>query len=115
MKIEHSFSPELVYAELLKSGEAWADADAAATLLEETLRSVRSELKLDSSEKSDAARETEALASPSFKAHVVSMVEARRVANRARVGYDAVRTLADLRRSEHATRRAEAQLAGLQP
>lgn len=98
------------YNALVKAGEDWADKDAAATLLEETKKSVLARLKLDSEAKSDAARETEALCHPDYQAHLESMVDARRDATKAKVRYDSAKTLAELRRSEEATRRAEASI-----
>lgn len=98
------------YATLISSGEDWADKNAAANLLEETKKSVLSRLKNESGAKSDAAKETEALSHPEYQQHVETMVEARRVADRARVKYDSVKILTELRRSEESTRRAEAQI-----
>ena len=99
-----------VYAELVATGTEWAEADAAASLLEETKKVTLAELKTRSGEKSDAARETEALASAPYRGHVEAMVAARRAANLARVKYDATKTLAEMRRTEAATRRVEMQL-----
>jgi hypothetical protein len=95
------------YDALIKSGDDWADKEAAASLLEETKKTVLAKLKLESDERSDAARETVALCHPDYQAHVEAMVEARRQATRARVRYDGAKTLAELRRSEESTRRAE--------
>lgn len=98
------------YLELVKSGEDWADKDAAATLLEETKKSVLAKLKNESGEKTDAAKETVALCHPDYHQHLEIMVEARRQANRAKVKYDSAKTLAEMRRSEESTRRAEMNL-----
>lgn len=106
-----ALDPARAYAEIISTGESWADAEAGASLLEETRKSVLAELKLRSDEKSDAARETVALASHNYRTHVETMVEARHKANLARVRYEAARTLAELRRTEAATRRVEMQLA----
>ena len=97
------------YAELLDAGNDWCDKDAAADLLEEQKHSVLSEIKLSSDERSDAARETWARANFRYRQFLEAMIEARRLANRARVRYDAVKTLAELRRTEESTRRAELQ------
>lgn len=107
MHLDHEYSPELIYAALLESGAAWADAEAGAALLEETRRSLVAELKLMTDEKSDAARETAALAAPAYRQHVELMVAARRTANHSKVKYDAVKVLAEARRTEAANRRAE--------
>ncbi len=103
-------NPDKAYHQLIDAGEEWADAEAAASLLEETRRSFRSTLMADAMDqgiKSVAAAETHAEATKAYKDHVTNMVEARRVANRAKVKWIATQTLGDLRRSEEATRRAE--------
>ena len=105
-----SLDPDKIFAALVKAGEDWADMDAAASLLEETRKSVLADLKLKSPGTSDAAKETYALADPSYTAFVKGMVEARRVANRARVRYDSGKTLSELRSSEESTKRAEMTL-----
>lgn len=96
-----------VYEALVKAGEDWADKDAAANLLEETKKSTLAHIKTKSPEKSDAAKETLALCDPEYMQHLQLMVEARREANRARVKYDSARMLAEMRRSQEATKRAE--------
>lgn len=104
-----NFTPEKMYAHLLATGEEWADKDEAAALMEETRKPLLAELKLGSTEKSDAARETEALASQAYRDHLAAMVHARGEANRARVKYDSARVLAEARRTQESTRRAEMQ------
>jgi hypothetical protein len=98
------------YEALVSAGEDWADKDAAANLLEETRKSVLAKLKNESDAKSDAARESEALMKQEYRVHVEAMIEARRQANRARVKYDSAKVLAEMRRSEESTRRAEMTL-----
>ena len=105
-----SFSPDQIYHQLISAGEDWSDKEAAASLLEESRKTVLSELML-SCEGSNAARETEALADQKYKEHTKLMVEARRVANRAKVRWLSVQVLAEARRTEAATRRAEMKLA----
>lgn len=95
------------YAELLEAGNEFADLNAAAELLERTREPLLCELKLASPETSDAARATEAMASEKYVTHVHAMVEARRLANRAKARLGAVQTLAELRRTEEASRRQE--------
>lgn len=96
------------YEALVRAGDDWADKDAAANLLEEAKKSVLAEVKLSSADlKSEAAKESVALASDTYRKHVASMIEARKQANRARVRYDAAKVLAEMRRSEESTRRAE--------
>lgn len=100
---------EHIHAALVKTGEEWADLDAAATLLEETKKSVMAKL-INEAEGSVNAREYKALADPEYRRHVEGMVTARKSANKARVRYDSAKTLAELRRSEESTRRAEMSL-----
>ena len=100
-------NPEQIYAEIVKSGSDWADKDAAATILEETKKTVFAELFNQQPEGSIGVREYAASADPVYKLHVVNMVNARKEANRAKVRFDGAKLLADLRRSEESTRRAE--------
>lgn len=102
--------PNELYVKLVKAGEDWADLDAAASVLEETKKSLISQLKTMSKAGSDAARETEALASDGFREHIDNMVEARRKANRAKVNYDSQKVWVDLKRTEAANLRAEMKL-----
>lgn len=99
-----------IHAKLVKAGETWADEDAAASILEETKKTVLSQLKTMSKAGSDAAKETEALASEGFQGHVSNMVEARRKANRAKVAYDSMKTWVELWRTKAANERAEMTL-----
>lgn len=98
-----------VYSRLVKAGEEWSDLDAAASLLEETKKSVMAKL-INEAEGSVNAREYKALADPEYKRHVEGMVTARKAANKAKVRYDSAKVLAELRRSEESTRRAEMTL-----
>jgi hypothetical protein len=101
--------PEAIYDAIVKAGEEWSDLDAAATLLEETKKSVMAKL-INEAEGSVNAREYKALADPIYRKHVEGMVTARKQANKARVRYDSAKILAELRRSEESTRRAEMNL-----
>lgn len=98
---------EKIYDSLVKAGEDWADADAAATLLEETKKSVLAKLMNDAPHASIAGKEMLALGTIEYTAHIEGMVRARKAANKARVRYDSAKVLAELRRSEESTRRAE--------
>lgn len=103
------------YHEMLRAGEDWADKQAAAQLLEETAKSVLADVVTRLMEDmSGAAAERIARGEPDYRQHVANMVEARRLANRARVNYDSKRTWLDLWRTGQATQRAEMQLAGTQ-
>lgn len=104
------FDPEAIYRRLEAAGDDWVDKNAAAEMLEETKKSLLAELMNKSLLSSVSARESCALADPVFRLHVTNMVTARKEANRARVRYDSVRVLAEMRRTQESTRRAEANI-----
>lgn len=102
--------PDKIYDSLVKAGEDWADAEAAADMLEETRKSVLAKLMVESDATSAAGKEMYALADPKYREFVQGMVTARKAANKARVRYDSARVLSELRRSQESTRRAEMTL-----
>ena len=104
------FDPDRIYKQLADAGEDWADKQAAAELLEETKKSVLAELMNAEVGLSVSARESNALANPAYRLHLTNMVAARREANRARVRYDSMKVLAEMRRTQESTRRAEINL-----
>ena len=99
--------PARFAAAIVKKGEAWSDAEAAASLLEETRKTVLAAEMAKQGDMPVSKAEMHALASDVYRRHVVSMVEARRAANKARVGYDGAKAMMELARSAEATRRAE--------
>lgn len=101
---------EKIYDSITKAGEDWADKQAAADLLEETRKSVLAKLMIEADSTTQAGREMHALAEPKYREFVEGMVSARKAANKARVRYDSAKVLAELRRSEESTRRAEMNL-----
>lgn len=101
------YDPDRLHARLVELGEQWADALAAADLLEETRKSVLAQVMVTSNAKSRSEREDSAMQSSIYREHIQAMVEARRVANRKRVLFDAAKIKIDLMRSMNATRRAE--------
>lgn len=103
------FDPEAIYQKLSDAGEEWADKDAAANILEETKKTLLAEL-MTGFQGSNAERERNALADTTYKHHLKTMVSARKDANRAKVRYDAMRVLAEMRRTQESTRRAEANI-----
>jgi hypothetical protein len=107
---DRKLNSDKAYDALVKYGEDWADKDAAASLLEENKKSVLAKYKNESDGKSEAAKESLALCHPEYLDHVAQMIESRRQANRARVRYDSAKVLAEMRRSEESTRRAEMTL-----
>lgn len=103
------FDPEKIYHQLNEAGEEWADKDAAANILEETKKTLLAEL-MQGFQGSNAERERCALAETTYKLHLKNMVAARKEATRARVRYDSMRVLAEMRRTQESTRRAEANI-----
>ena len=92
------FDPDRIYHNIIEAGEEWADREAAASLLEETRKTVLAELVNSSpTSMSVAAREALALADAAYKLHLTNMVVARKEANKARMRYDAVKVLAEMR------------------
>lgn len=109
--------PNEVYDRLVELGEAWADANAAAALWEETQKSFLAQLTARASNgggRSHAAAQNDALGSNEYQKHCRNMVLARRDANKARVRYDSAKMWAELIRSANANRRAEMTMAGMQ-
>ncbi len=102
--------PEKIYESLVSAGEDWADAEAAAALLEETRKSMLAQCMQDADGSSIASKEMNALASAEYQSFLRGMVTARKAANKARVRYDSAKVLAELRRSQESTRRAEMSL-----
>lgn len=98
---------EQIYNQLIQAGDAWADAEAAASVLEETKKSVLAKLMNEAAHSSIAGKEMQALADGEYKTFVENMVRARKAATKAKVRYDSAKVLAELRRSEESTRRAE--------
>lgn len=106
--------PERLVATLIERGHAWADLDAAACALEETKGSVLGQIVSAhiGAGKPVGASEHLGRSSAMYQQHVQRMVEARRLANRAKVNYEAGRTFVELARTMESTRRAEMTLGG---
>ena len=94
---------------LIEAGNDWADKNAAASLLEETKKSLFSTLAQEYAPLCKHAVEAErkALSDVRYGEHIERMVEARKEADRARVRYDSGRVYADLQRTNAATTRTE--------
>ncbi len=97
---------------IIDAGNDWADKDAAASALEETRRSVKAKIANDCLAESSSVAKAELIAeaSPLYSQHIASMVEARRIANRAKVYYDGMKINYEMMRSLEATRREEMKL-----
>lgn len=104
-------NPDEIYKLVMAAGDAWADKDAAASILEETKSIVLAELINNQPQTLGVSvRESLAKGDPVYRLHVTNMVAARKDANKARVRYKSAEMLADLRRSEESTRRSEINL-----
>lgn len=115
--------PAKICAQAAQAGYAWAEADGAASLLEENKKSKLAQLILKymhtgSTPGSDGSikqlsrieAETRALADDDYIEYVNEMVAKREESNKLRVRYDMSKTLIDLERSREATLRAEMKL-----
>lgn len=119
--ILENFDPEALARELQEAGEAWADADAAASILEETKKSLHAKLCLEyvaegvpsgkpnvpAKPMSQAQAESKALADDRYQLHLKMMVDARRESNAKRVRYDTGKLKVEMLRSLQATIRQE--------
>lgn len=97
--------PHNLYEKLVKAGDEWAELNAAAELLEETKKTLVSQLAADSPESSMSAKEAWALRQEGYRRHVTSMVTARKAANKAKVKYDSAKVYVDLLRTSAANER----------
>ena len=97
---------------IVARGEIWCDANAAADLLEETKGTLLATIIRDHMDLPAWKADAEAKADGRYIMHIESMVEARRLANLARVRYDGAKAMGEFARSAESTRRAEIQLGG---
>jgi hypothetical protein len=98
------------YAE---TAEAWVDAEAAASLLEDCKSAVLAErmaIAMDNGAKSIAAAEQAVKATVEWREHVTSIVEARKLANRYKVQLEYLRMRFQEWQSHEANNRLEAKL-----
>ena len=104
-------NPQDISEQFRLHGEDWADKNAAAELLDKNRETVKASLVVEflKSEKSIARAEYMAESSDEYKRHISSMVEAKRIANRARVQWESDKAFIDMARSAESTRRAEIQ------
>jgi hypothetical protein len=98
-------NPSEIHKRLSLLGEAWAESNYEASLLEETRKTVLAGL-MSKLEGSQALKEQGALANPSYREHIENMCVARRDADIAKVKYDSARMYAELMRTQAATERA---------
>lgn len=88
----------------------WVDADAGATLLEDTKSAVLSERMQALGDMAVSKAEAIVKASPEWRDHVTKTVEARKLSNRLKVQMEYLRMKFSEWQSHEATKRTEARL-----
>jgi len=106
-----SYDPNLIYNKLIETGADWADKKSAFMLLDDMTKTVLADVIVNTDAKSMAERTEMAKADSYYKAHLKGLGEARKAYLHAEVIYKSMQALADARRTEASTRRAEAKLA----
>ena len=106
------FDPDAIYREVTGAGEEWADKKAAFEALDDNTKSVLANITLGymDGKTSKAEAEVRGLASKAYRDHLAEVKNARREWLLAQVKYDSLKMLADMRRSQESTRRAEMRL-----
>lgn len=99
-------NPDKIHEKLVRAGHDWSEAEAIAELMEETKRIVISQLAAECTESSMTAKEAYAHRHPEYKAHIEKMVNARKMANKARVEWISGQKWADLKQTQSANDRA---------
>lgn len=114
-------NPDEVVGNVETLGLDWADKDADANILEETRKTLLAQLIREqlAGAKATGGRpmpvnqaENIAMADPRYEGHLTGMIEARRLASRARVMYDSGKVKIELMRSLVAARREEMRMGG---
>ena len=111
--MEAPFNPDEIFAKVSAAGDRWADAKAAYEALDDNTKSVLADITssfLDGTKCSRAEAEMRALSSGDYKTHLASVSRARKEWLKAQVAYDSLKMLAEHRRSQESTRRAEMRL-----
>jgi hypothetical protein len=98
-----------IFHEVSEAGEDWADKKAAYELLDATTKSVLAQIagRYMDGKTTKTQAESNALASDEYRAHLASVAKARHSFLHAQVKYDSLKMLAELRRTQESTRRAE--------
>ncbi len=103
---------DAIYRKVEQSGLEWADRKAAFQILDDMTATVKADLTtgfyITCTSKAEA--EQRALASDRYKTHIAELSVARKAWLQSEVKYKSAQLLADLRRSEESTRRAEANI-----
>jgi hypothetical protein len=97
--------PKDIYQKLTQSGNAWAEAQYAADILDDATRPLLAKLSAESREKSQNAREAYALAHPAYAEHLKLRAETKKAAAKAKVEYHARQSWFEAMRTQAATER----------
>lgn len=106
------FDPAKIYVEVVSAGEDWADKKSAYEALDGATKSVLAEVtgKYLPVSKTRIEAEMVALASQEYRSHLEAVNAARKDFLLAQVKYNGLTMLAELRRTQESTRRAEMRL-----
>jgi len=107
MTLPVPYDPDRVFLEIESAAEIMTDTQAVADQLSELKKSRLAALTLDQMKtcKSRAEAEVRALANPDYEEYVVGMIEAGRIANRAKARYFNLMGLRDDRRTQEVSHR----------
>lgn len=110
--LEMSSYPLDLANKMVRLGEDWVDKNAAADLLEESRKSIRAKIALESLKEGGTLGKAELIAESSkeYQSHVEAMIIARKLSNIAKINLDAHRVLIDMTRTLESTKRAEMNL-----
>tara|TARA_X000001316_G_scaffold8246_1_gene2165 strand:- start:65 stop:439 length:375 start_codon:yes stop_codon:yes gene_type:complete len=110
----NQFNPTALMKRALELGEEWAEADAVASMLEDTkktlLASITNEFLGQGRNKTTA--ETMALASKEYLDHIKQLGEARKDKNKTNVKYQTYKVWVGLIQTKEANQRAEMRMGG---
>ena len=99
-----------IYEKIIAASKEWVAADEESRRLSAMEKIILAEITNHQAAESMAERKSLALASPEYKLHVANMVAAKTKAKTTLARYKAAQSLAELRRSEESSRRAEMNL-----
>lgn len=108
-----SLDPDKIFQVVSDSGARWADCKAAYEMLSDMTKTILADLTTDTItgyKCSKGEAESRAYAHVRYKEHLTALAAARREWLHAEVRYKSSVMLADLRRSEESSRRAEMTL-----
>ncbi len=107
------YNPNEIYQHLIKSGEEYADIKAAYLLFDSMTKPYLSEAFKRAEGTSISERKEHMYSDPVYIEHLKKLGDARKDYLLAEVRYKSMQALADARRTEASTRRAEAQYVSM--